>query len=63
MVDKKVYKTDYKSDFTSFFQTHEFKEPDTHKAVNAEKDKYAGVFELRDNSNQKDSRNKLWENF
>ena len=63
MVDKKVYKTDYKSDFTSFFQKQEFKEPDTNLAVNAEKDKYDEVFDLRDNSNQKDSRNKLWENF
>ena len=45
------------------FTEKEFKEPDTNAAVKAEKDKYQEVFDLRDNTNRKDSRNKLWENW
>ena len=61
MVDKKVYKTDYQSDFTKFYKTME-SQPEN-PAVKAETQKYSKVNELRDNKKPKTSRTKLWENF
>jgi hypothetical protein len=62
MVDKKVYKTDYESDFTQFFKKLDIKSSDN-PAVEAEVEKYDRVFKLRDTKNVKDSRTKLWEGF
>ena len=61
MVDKKVYKTDYQSDFTQFFEKADIEV--NNPAVNEEKAKYDRVFELRDEKKKKTNRLKLWENF
>ena len=61
MVDKKVYKTDYESDFTKF--SKDLEQDQNNPAVKAETVKYDRVNDLRDNKKAKNSRNKLWENF
>jgi len=61
VADKKVYKTDYQSDFTKFFNEAAIDEPNV--AVDEEKEKYARVFDLRDKLKQKTNRLKLWEHF
>ena len=61
MADKKVYKTDYESDFTQFFKSLDMKIENP--AVDAEKAKYDDVFKRRDSKSVKSTRNKLWENF
>lgn len=61
MVDKKVYKTDYQSDFTKFYKTMDA-QPDN-PAVKAETNKYSKVNSLRDSKQAKTNRAKLWENF
>ena len=61
MADKKVYKTDYQSDFTKFFKEADIQVENV--AVDAEVEKYAKVFDQRDKVKTKSSRLKLWENF
>ncbi len=63
MIDKKVYKTDYESEFTEFLnQISEKTEPES-KNVNSERAIYAELNHLRDHADNPDSRNKLWEDF
>ncbi len=63
MIDEKVYKTDYESEFTAFFkQISEKAEPES-KNVNSERTIYAELNHLRDHADNPDSRNKLWEDF
>ena len=61
MTDKKVYKTDYASDFTQFFEKLDIEVDNP--AVDAEVEKYDRVFKLRDTKNVKNNRNKLWDDF
>lgn len=61
MADKKVYKTDYQSDFAKFFKDADIQVENV--AVDEEKEKYARVFDLRDKVKAKTNRLKLWENF
>ena len=61
MVDKKVYKTDYESDFTKF--SKDLNQDPNNPAVKAETVTYDRVIDLRDNKKAKDTRDKLWENF
>lgn len=61
MVDKKVYKTDYESDFTKFSKGLD--QDQNNPAVKAETVKYDRVIDLRDNKKAKNNRNKLWDNF
>ena len=63
MIDKKVYKDDYESEFTGFFKTLSgLKEPES-VDVNSEVNTYSVINKLRDNADVADSRNKLWEGF
>jgi len=62
-VVNKVYKTDYSSDFTSFFKTVKAENKENSEAVQAEIKKYTLVNKLRDEDGQPSSRNKLWEGF
>ena len=61
MVDKKVYKTDYESDFTKF--SKDLNQDPNNPAVKAETVKYDRVIDLLDNKKAKDTRDKLCENF
>ena len=61
VTDKKVYNTDYQSEFTQFFTEANIQVDNV--AVDAEKEKYARVFDLRDKEKKKTKRLKLWENF
>ena len=61
MVDKKVYKTDYQSEFTQF--SKELNQNPENPGVKAETKKYSRIIDLRDNKKAKNSRNKIWENF
>jgi len=63
MIDEKVYKTDYESEFTSFFKELSSKDLVESKSVNLEVETYSMLNNLRDNSDNPDSRNKLWEDF
>jgi len=63
MIDEKVYKTDYESEFTSFFKELSSKDLVESKNVNLEVETYSMLNNLRDNSDNPDSRNKLWEDF
>ncbi len=61
MVDKKVYKTDYQSEFSKF--SKDLVQDQNNPAVKAETTKYSRVNDLRDNKKSQNSRTKLWENF
>jgi len=61
MVDKKVYKTDYQSEFTEFFEKLDVDSETV--GVTEEREIYDEVIRLRDTKGVKNSRNKLWEKF
>jgi len=63
MMDKKVYKTDYESEFTEFFKKVSEKDEPEPKNVNREKKLYDELNHLRDNADNPEGRNKLWEDF
>jgi len=63
MIDKKVYKIDYESEFTEFFKQISDKDEPESKNVNDERRIYAELNQLRDQADNPDSRNKLWEDF
>ena len=62
MIDKKVYKDDYESEFTGFFKALSIDDSES-KGVNDEINTYSVVDKLRDNADITDSRIKLWEDF
>ncbi len=63
MIDKKVYKTDYESEFTEFFNSLSgIEEPESVDVVSEIK-KYSKIDQLRDNAGKSNSRDKLWEGF
>jgi len=62
MIDPKVYKTDYESEFTSFFKELPADQVESVDA-SVEKEKYSKLNKLRDKSGTADSRDKLWEGF
>ncbi len=62
MIDKKVYKDDYESEFTGFFKSLSIDNSKS-KGVNTEINTYSVINKLRDNADIADSRNKLWEDF
>jgi len=63
MTDQKVYKTDYESEFATFFKEVSIKDESESKAVNSEIKTYTKLNNLRDKADNPDSRNKLWEDF
>ena len=63
MIDKKVYKTDYESEFTEFFNTLSSKPEPESVAMTAEKAKYSKINKMRDTENKVSTRNKLWKGF
>ncbi|PCJ49914.1 MAG: hypothetical protein COA74_03725 [Gammaproteobacteria bacterium] len=63
MIDKKVYKTDYESEFTAFFNTLSSKKEPVSVAMDAEKAKYSKINKMRDTESKVSTRNKLWKNF
>ena len=63
MSDKKVYKTDYESEFTTFFKTMPAENKTASKSVTAEVKKYTTINKLRDNVSINNTRNKIWEGF
>ena len=63
MIDKKVYKTDYVSEFTQFFNKLTVENNSDSVDVVAEVEKYNRINKLRDNPEYPDSRNKLWTDF
>ena len=63
MVDKKVYKTDYNSEFSDFFSTLNSKEEPVSIAKQAEKAKYKRINMMRDKTNNSSTRTKLWKEF
>lgn len=63
MSDEKVYKIDYESEFTTFFQTVSVDNKTESEAAVAEVKKYKSLNKLRDNVSTKNTRNKIWEGF
>ena len=63
MVDKKVYKTDYESEFSKFFSEQTFENRNESIAVTSEIEKYSNINKYRDSSEHPNSRNKLWTGF
>ena len=63
MIDKKVYKTDYQSEFTEFFNDLSTKDEPKSEAMIAEQKKYSEINKLRDNVQKTPTRNKLWKGF
>ncbi len=63
MVDEKVYKTDYESEFTTFIKHYSACNGSQSEAVKLERDTYTVLNNLRDNPDNPQSRNKLWEDF
>jgi hypothetical protein len=61
MNDKTIFRTNYQSDITNFLQ--QLPEDGTSPAVDAEKEKYQRINELRDNPDSKAPKSKLWEGF
>ena len=61
MIDKKIYRTNYESEFTGFFK--ELTVADESVAVTSEITKFSKINKLRDNAGKADSRDKLWEGF
>ena len=63
MIDQKVYKTDYISEFSEFLNEISLKDEPVSIAKTAEIKIYTKVNKLRDNAGITDNRNKLWEGF
>jgi hypothetical protein len=63
MVDQKVYKTDYESEFTGFFKSLSSTDEPISKDQQAEIKKYTKINKMRDTENKVSTRNKLWKDF
>ena len=63
MVDQKVYKTDYESEFTDFFKSLSSTAEPSSKAKQAEITKYTKIIKMRDTENKVSTRNKIWKDF
>ena len=63
MVDQKVYKTDYESEFTVFFKELSSVDEPKSEAKQAEVAKYSKINKMRDTENKELTRNKLWKDF
>jgi len=63
MVDPKVYKTDYESEFTGFFNDLSSNDEPISTAKEAEVAKYTKINKMRDTENNVSTRNKLWKDF
>ena len=63
MIDQKVYKTDYISEFTEFFDGLSNVDEPKSFAKESEIKTYSQVNKLRDTAGVSDSRNKLGEGF
>ncbi|MFT5519883.1 MAG: hypothetical protein ACI9IA_000467 [Enterobacterales bacterium] len=63
MVDQKVYKTDYESEFTDFFKSLSSADEPSSTAKQAEIKKYTKINKMRDTENKVSTRNKLWKDF
>ena len=63
MVDQKVYKTDYESEFTDFFKGLSSTDEPSSKAKQAEITKYTKINKMRDSESKISTRNKIWKDF
>ena len=63
MVDQKVYKTDYESEFTDFFKGLSSTDDASSKAKQEEIKKYTKINKMRDTENKVSTRNKIWKDF
>jgi hypothetical protein len=63
MVDQKVYKTDYESEFTDFFKNLSTTDEPSSIAKQAEITKYTKIIKMRDTENKVSTRNKIWKDF
>ena len=62
-IDHKVYKTDYESEFTSFFKNLSLTDEPESPAKKKEEQLYREINKSRDSTRDVSSRNKIWEDF
>ena len=63
MIDNKVYKTDFQSEFSEFFKTVSDETKAESEAVISEVNTYSKVNQLRDNVDTSAHRFRIWEGF
>jgi len=63
MIDKKIYKTDYESEFTGFFNELDSAVLNDSAGVKSEVSTFKKINDLRDNADGLGGRNKIWEDF
>lgn len=62
-IDKKIYKTDYESDFATYYDHIEVGDEAESEDIKLEVETYSKIEDWRDHVCEHETRNKLWENF